>query len=321
MERGHGIGKLMPPAQARFRLASIRWLFALLPFALSASCAAPASKPAAHQPANIPFALEGAYIVIDVEMDATHTLPFVFDTGLSNGNLITPKTATDLGLKPGAALGSIGAASGGRSQAALTTVASIRIGDARLTDPPFAIVDLPPHVTGRPGKTPVAGFIGAPLLKDAVLCIDYEHRVMQRWARADFDGSSRKSMAMSLNHELPTIIVDIDGRPATLIVDSGNNGAIVVFAAFAIANDFSRRYPDLTQQGGNDGRGSFQALSTDADSIKLSPDAAFENVPLTVIPQGVDPARGIDGLLGFEVLSRLNPCLDRDGGRLYFDSE
>lgn len=272
-------------------------------------------------PAVIPFLLEGANIVVDVELAPGRKLPFVFDSGLSNGNLVTPEIAKAFGLKPSTNQG-VNDASGDHNAATLTTVASVRIGGASLSKQSFAIVAIPEQVIGRPGKTPLAGFIGAPLLENAVLCIDYEHQRMQRWARRDFDDRGLTSIPMTLSHGLPTIVVDVDGAKARLIVDSGNNGAVVVYPAFATRHNFRKRYPDLVAHSGNDGSGQdFKVLNGEAKLVAISPDAAFQWVPLTVMPQGMDPAWGIDGMVGFEVLSRLNPCLDRDGQRFLFRVE
>ena len=287
---------------------------------LTSVAAQPLLQPDA-KPAVIPFLLEGANIVVDVELAPGHRLPFVFDSGLSNGNLVTPEIAKALGLKASTKQG-VNDASGDHNAATLTTVPSARIGGASLSKQIFAIVAIPEQVTRRPGKTPLAGFIGAPLLENAVLCIDYEHQRMQRWARRDFDGRGMTSVPMALNHGLPTIVVDIDGAKARLIVDSGNNGAVVVYPAFATRHDFRKRYPDLVAHSGSDGSGQdFEVLNGEAKVVAISPDAAFQLVPLTVMPQGMDPAWGIDGMVGFEVLSRLNPCLDRDGQRFLFRAE
>jgi len=284
---------------------------------LTSVAAQPLLQPEAG-PAVIPFLLEGANIVVDVELAPGHKLPFVFDSGLSNGNLVTPEVAKALGLKASAKQG-VNDASGDHNAATLTTVPSVRIGGASLSKQVYAIVAIPEQVTQRPGKTPLAGFIGAPLLENAVLCIDYEHQRMQRWARRDFDGRGMTSVPMTLNHGLPTIVVAIDGAKARLIVDSGNNGAAVLYPAFATKHDFRKRYPDLVAHSGSDGSGQdFQVLSGEAKVVEISPDVVFQFVPLTVMPQGMDPAWGIDGMVGFEVLSRLNPCLDRDGQRFLF---
>jgi predicted aspartyl protease len=257
-----------------------------------------------------------------VELKPGHRLPFSFDSGLSKGNIITPEAAKALGLKADQSM-VVRDSSGKHTAAELTHVPSVTIGDARLTDQEYAIFAAPTQVTNRPGKPPLAGVLGAPLMKGAVLCVDYAHQKMQRWRnRQGFAATGLVSIPMTTVHDLPTIVVNIDGRPARVIVDTGNNGAIVVFPVFAQKNDFRSRYPALDASGGRSGSGqSFDALSGTADTLEIGTGAVFRDVPLAVIPQAVDPAWGIDGLIGFDVLSALNPCFDRDGQRLLFEGE
>ncbi|MGQ0698519.1 MAG: pepsin/retropepsin-like aspartic protease family protein [Panacagrimonas sp.] len=285
---------------------------------LSASADPKPVKQTPAKPVEIPFTLEGGNIVVDVELTPGRTLPFVFDSGLSDGHIVSADAARVLGIKGSEEL-SIGDASGDSHSGSLTKIPSIRVGGARLSDQLFAILDIPDQVTRRPGKPALAGFLGAPLMKDAVLCLDYERRKMQRWARRDFDPAARSSVPMKLNHELPTIVVSIDGQRATMIVDSGNNGAVVLYPAFVEKSGFRKRYPKLAASTGSDGGGQpYEVLTAEAGFVEISPEAIFQHVPLAVIPQGMDPAWGIDGMVGFEVLSRLNPCLDREGQRFLF---
>lgn len=296
----------------------------VLPFAIAVAClpSAFAQGPSAGKakPADIPFTLEGANIVVEAEVAPDRRLPFVFDSGLSHGNIITPEAARSLGLKPDSDL-DIRGASGDLNSAQLTTLAKVKIGEASFADQPYAILSIPDEVTARPGKTPLAGFLGAPLMEDAILCIDYKKQTMQRWSRGGFDGANRSSIPMNINHGLPTIELDIDGRRATLVVDSGNNGGVVVYPAFAEANNFRKHYPNLSTGSGSSGGEGFKTLMGEADVVRIGPGAAFGHVPLMVIPQGMDPTWGIDGMVGFEVLSRLNPCLDHDGERFLFVAE
>ena len=296
-------------------------MVALLAGFSAAVLAAPKPDKPAARPVEIPFRLESGNIVVEVEFAPGRKLPFVFDSGLSNGNIVTTEAAAKLGLKGEEKL-TIGDASGDAHDAMLTTVPSVRVGGATLDNQVYAIVEVPDEVTQRGGKAELAGFLGAPLMKDAVLCVDYDKQRMQRWTRPAFDAADRTSVAMKLTHELPTIVALIDGKRATLIVDSGNNGAVVVYPAFAEKNDFRTRYPNLVVQHGSDGGGqTYQARVVEADVVEIGPDAIFHHVPLAVIPQGMDPAWGIDGMIGFEVLSRLNPCLDRDGQRFLFQAD
>lgn len=276
---------------------------------------------AADEPAEIPFRVEAGKIVLEAELKPGHKLPFVFDSGLSHGNLVTSEAAATIGLKGDQEL-DIGDATGDLHQGKLATVPKVRVGEAQLADQVYAIVDIPEPVTARPGKPPLAGFLGAPLMKDAVLCVDYAHGQMDRWSRAAFKPRNLDVVTMKLRHGLPTLDVMIDGQRATLIVDSGNNGAITVYPAFAERTHFEKRYPNLAPQRVSDGSGAASSvLTTEADRVEFAPTALFQHVPMAVIPQGMDPSWGIDGMVGYVVLSQLNPCLDRDGERFLFAAE
>jgi hypothetical protein len=301
----------------RHRLKLASWVVGLI-VAPVWPCAA-ADAPV--RPAEVPFKVESGNIVVDVELEPGRTLPFVFDSGLSHGNLVTPQAAAGIGLKGDRDL-DIGDATGDRHQGRLATVPKMRVGQVQLSDQPFAIVDIPEPVTTRPGKPPLAGFLGAPLMKDAVLCVDYERGRLQRWPRPGFKPRDLSVVPMKLQHELPTLQVIIDGQRATLIVDSGNNGAITVYPSFARRTNFAKRYPDLAPQDVSDGSGARSSVQVaEADVVEFGPGAVFHHVPLAVIPQGMDPAWGIDGMVGYVVLSQLNPCLDRDGERFLFDAQ
>lgn len=283
--------------------------------------AATARGPVAGNPAEIPFVVEQGKIVVEAELEPGSKLPFVFDSGLSHGNLVTPEAAARIGLKGDREL-SIGDATGDLHSGRLATVEKVRVGEAQLTDQVYAIVDIPAPVTERPGKPRLAGFLGAPLMKGAVLCVDYERGRLQRWSRTSFEPRDLSSVPMQLLRELPTLQVKIDGQQATLIVDSGNNGAITVYPSFARRVGFLKRYPELVEQDVSDGSGvASSVLLAEAEVVEFGAGAVFHHVPLAVIPQGMDPQWGIDGMVGYVVLSQLNPCLDRDGERFLFEAQ
>lgn len=281
----------------------------------------PLAVAASGSPTTIPFTLEGHNIVVEVRFSPNRQLAFALDTGLSKGNVITQKAAKSLGIKADRDMG-VHDASGERATAKLATLSSIQIGGVTLNDVPFAIIDIPGNVTWRPKGRSLAGFIGAPLMKDAVLCIDYRHRTLKHWPVADFDATEMSSVPMKLNHSLPTVEVVIDGRRATMIADSGAEAALTVYSSFAESNDFGRRYHPLGTETGNGGNGqTFQAVVTQAGTVAIGPGAEFSNVPLQVIPQGMDPDWGIDGMIGFQLLKELNPCLDRENERFLYKGE
>lgn len=299
---------------------SVFWAANLFAFFYVVAASASATAPFGGA-ARIPFTLTRSNIVVDVELVPGHSLPFIFDSGLSVGNVLTTETASKLDLRAnGRAHFTDSSGTGG--SAGVTVIQTVRVGSAVLHEQTFAITDVPESLTARKGKAPVAGFLGAPLLQDAVLCIDYRHKLMQRWAPSAFDASGLSSIPMRSNHGLPTIDIRIDGLEATLIVDSGNNGGVELFPAFADEHDLRQRYPHLKLLEGTAGGGqTFDVFAGVADAVEVDAGSVLRHVPLSLIAQAMDPAWGIDGLAGYEFLSRLNPCLDRDGQRLLWAAE
>ncbi len=295
-----------------------------LPFAilLSVACAVSARAAApvkAAAPASIPFKLEEGNIVVQVELAPGRSLPFIFDSGLSDGNILAAGAAAALKLKTTSGSGvTVNDASGAGGDAELTTIARVSVGGSVMTNQIFAIVDLPDEVAYRgEDQAPLGGFIGAPLLQDAVVCIDYRHTAMQRWTRSAFPSKGLASVPMKFQHGLLTIRVEIDGRIATLAVDSGNNGGVQLFPSFIDERSLRSQYPDLREREGTSGSGeTFRILSGFAKVVTVAPGTVLHGVPLSSMRQSFDPEWGIDGLAGFEFLSRLDPCLDRDGQRL-----
>lgn len=280
------------------------------------ACAAAAQPPG---PAEIGFTLFKTGIVVEVALAPGLRLPFVFDTGLSAHNILAAATAKRLALTPQGKAG-FRDSSGARGAAGVVTLPRIEIGPLVLKDPVFAVVPLPAGLRLRPPKPPIAGYLGPPLMQDAVLCIDYGDTVLRRWAHAAFDATGMASVPMPLNHGLPTIRVRIDGIPATLVVDTGSDSGVALFPAFVQAHQLRERYTDLQAGRALSGGGeTFRVLKGYAGSVRIG-STTLERVPLLFINQAFDPAWGIDGLAGYALLSRLDPCLDRAGERFLWQA-
>ena len=278
----------------------------LLCAALSGTVESRSPARVAGTPATIPFELDQGNIVVQAELAPGRALPFIFDTGLSDGNIVTQSAADALRLAPTGEV-NLNDASGTPNAAKLTTIAEVRVGGAVLRDQPYAIIDIPDEVTDRgDGRAPIAGFLGAPFMQDAVVCIDYHRKSLQRWRRTDFEGQGLATVPMRLQHGLLTIRAGIDGRFATLAVDSGNNGGVQLFPSFADEALLRSRYPDLIRRQGTSGSGqTFLILSGVAEGVEIAPGIVLKKVPLSSMAQSFDPAWGIDGLVGSEFLSRL----------------
>lgn len=270
------------------------WITATAAALWSVGASASDSLSPTAPPADIPFAVEDGDIVVQVELTPGRPLPFVFDSGLSEGHIIAPDVASSLKLAPTGKIHFRNAA-GVSGDADVVRLPPMRAGQAVLAGQSAAVAPMPPALAERgKGQAPIVGFLGAPLMKDSVLCIDYGHGAMQRWKRTDFDEGTLSVVAMPLNHGLPTVVVNLDGRRTTLVVDTGNNAAVAL-------------YPSFGPHG------------AEAGTLEFADGTGFHHVPLSPAGQGSDPAWGIDGMIGSALLSQLDPCLDRDGQKILWE--
>lgn len=282
-----------------------------------AAAAGPVAR-AGGGPAKIAFTLFQGNIVVDAELAHAPTMPFVFDTGLSHGNIVSLATADRLELEPSGAA-RFTDASGSRGAVRVAVIDRVEVGDVVLRAQKFAIVQVPVPLRRRADKPPIAGFLGAPLLMNAVVCIDYAERMLRRWAPSGFDPSGLSAIPVSINRGLVTIKIEVDGLEATVAVDTGSDGGVQLFPAFYQKHDLRRRYPDLEPVHAIAGSGTrFRALRATAHQVSIG-NTTLERVPLLFSAQAFDPAWGIDGLVGYRVLSRLNPCINRPGRRFLWD--
>lgn len=279
--------------------------------ALATVCAA------AEQPQKIPFTLfHGSNIVVSVDAGSGKTLPFVFDSGISHGNILSTETAKALGMESSGKARFTDSA-GHHGVTGVATLPSIKLGNTQLQKQTFAITHVPTPMKARQGKPPIAGFLGPPLMQNAVLCIDYQHQVLRRWKLSEFDDTGLASTAMPLNHGLATIRIKIDGVAAALAVDTGNDGGVELFPAFVKPHSLIDKYPDLEPLATRSGSGHVShALRGTAKTVEVGSGTTLKNVPLLFISQALNPAWGIDGFVGYKFLKRLNPCMNRSAQRM-----
>ncbi len=106
----------------------------------------------------------------------------------------------------------------------------------------------------------------------------------------------------------PRVRVAIDGRPATLVIDSGAQGAVFVKPDFVRANglfDAASRHRDVVSMGM---AGPFRTRLAPVGQLQFGAHR-FDDVPVHFghpDDSGRDGWGGYDGLLGVEVLRRLN---------------
>jgi Aspartyl protease len=94
----------------------------------------------------VPVSVEAGEVIVDVSINGRGPFPLMFDTGAEDA--VTPEMAAALGLKT-EGTGTARDSGGGSLLIAFTRVAAVRVGDAEMTDQPFAVLPLPRYLTDR----------------------------------------------------------------------------------------------------------------------------------------------------------------------------
>lgn len=271
------------------------------------------------QPSIIAFESFKGQTVIPVSVGAGSAHAFLFDTGLTQGNILSADLARALDIKPTRQV-KLSDSSGQARAVDVAMIDTVSVGPVTLHNAPFALMPLPAALSRRPDGPDIVGVMGAPLLKDAVVCLDYQNKRIMRWSpAATFSAGQRRRLPLEFLHDQPTITIDIDGLRATVVVDTGSNGGVQLFPAFARAHDLGTKYPGLRQTKSLSGHGQIsQSYQGTARRVTLGDDVKYPNIPLAIIPQSFPPAWGIDGLIGAGFLSRLAPCLDEPSEGFYW---
>jgi hypothetical protein len=172
----------------------------------------------------VPISVEAAAAIIDVRINGRGPFPMVFDTGAED--TLTPEAAAALGLKP-VGSGSVQDSAGRTLPAAYTKVRSVRIGSAEMTDQPFAMLGLSPHLADRGGRAPIAGLIGYELLARFAARLDYDSGTLTLKPGPDFryDGKGVR-LPLVFSDKIPAVRAAADGISGMFVIDTGSVGAL-----------------------------------------------------------------------------------------------
>lgn len=206
------------------------FLLAVLPSpgarARAASC-----KPTAV--AHVPLRNDDLFLSIVLDLDGRKA-SFIVDTG-SEGSLITPEAASVLHLEPDPTHATYIHGPNGRGQLAPNLlIRMLRIGEASLGGRSIPLGALP----GLPDiAPPIAGLIGADVLRGFDVELDVPHHRMTLWAlppdartcgfRPPWPAGSYATIPAQPEGALLTVPFTLDGQKGRALVDSGARSHIV----------------------------------------------------------------------------------------------
>ena len=271
---------------------------------------------------EIPFQLHGPMIVMELSVDESTPLSFIFDTG-AGGTIINASTAASLGIVGDETVSREGAT--GMAEIIRSTDHIIDAGDLRLRGITLGIAELD-HIEKRFG-IPIDGVIGWEILSKYAVRVNYDDMNIEIYdtKRFDYDfGDSGYPLEVKGTTIFTNITVAIkSGNTFTgkVLVDTGSGGAISFNTPFTEENDlltemdtyYERETTSLSTE-------SSHVYTTMLASLTIS-DYKFSALPssMAVAETGALSWPGPMGILGNEVLKRFNIFIDLQEQNMFLE--
>jgi hypothetical protein len=242
----------------------------------------------------------------------------MFDTGAQDA--VTPETAATLGLKTEGS-GTARDSGGDKLAIAFTRVAAMRLGDAEMTDQPFAVLPLPRYLTDRGDRPQLAGFIGYELLARFAVRLDYDDRTLTLKTGRGFryDGQGVR-VPLTLPGKTPVVPAAADGTSGRFVIDTGSTGALTLRRQFVEDHGLAARHPAALRIKSVGAAGPFETILTRLDRFDIA-ESQIER-PATRFPSiGTEglPFTDVDGSIGYEILRQFVITFDYRHGELWFE--
>ena len=272
--------------------------------------------------AEIPFQLHGSMIVMQLSVDDSTPLSFIFDTA-AGGTIVSARTAARLDIVGDETVSREGAT--GMATTELSKKHVLGAGDLNFQNVTLGIADLD-HIERRLGMM-IDGVIGWELLSQYAVRVDYDAMRIEVYDTKRFDYDLGVT-AYDVEVQGTVVFTDVtvvlesgDTFTGKVLVDTGSGGCISFNTPFAGENDL------LAKMGDNYARET-QSLSTASSRIYTAMlaslsfgDHEFAEVPANVATAeaGALSWSGIMGILGNGVLKRFNMFIDLQEQRMYLD--
>ncbi|HWA03805.1 MAG TPA: aspartyl protease family protein [Rhizomicrobium sp.] len=263
---------------------------------------------------TVPFRLLNNHIYADVSVNGSKPLNFIFDTG--GHSIVTPETAKALGI---ASKGNLTSSGGGENLATsgVTTLKSIRVGDATITDQTASVLDF--QAKGVEG-TDEQGMVGYEFFARFVTRFDYGNRTITFIDKKYFDPRGAGTpVPMRLYHQFPEILGSYDGIPGRFGIDTGSRMPLELNAAFAAKHGLRAKVTGgVEAMTGWGVGGPSRSLVFRGGTLKLG-DVTIGH-PLTMISLdkgGAGAAEAFPNNVGGGVLKRFVVTFDYDHSTMY----
>ena len=266
----------------------------------------------------VPISIEAGAVIVDVSINGRGPFPVMFDTGAQD--TLTPETAAALGLKTEGS-GTFQDSGGDRVAITFTRAVAMRLGDAEMTDQPFAVLGLPPYVTDRGSRPPLAGFIGYELLARFAARLDYQAKTLTLTLGQDFRYRGiGVCVPLAFTGNIPAVPAAADGTTGRFVVDTGSSGALTLRREFVEAHDLQARHSAALRIKSVGAARPFDAILVRLDRFDIA--GSWIERPATrfaaIRGEGL-PFTDADGSIGYEILRQFVITFDYPRHELWLE--
>jgi predicted aspartyl protease len=261
---------------------------------------------------SIPFTLVDNRPFIEVKIQ-NKTLHFILDCGATDVIDLAAARALKLNLTNETTTTGAGAKVAASWE---TTAETMQIGIARLQKADFNVVDLS-EIKNKLHLPYLDGAIGYNFMKDYVVQFDYPNHTVNFYSAYIGTGG----IPFSMYYHIPKLKTTIDGKPATLIMDTGDRTALTVFNHYAESTGIKNRYPlsDTSITGYGIG-GPIYARTFTLKQIGIGKQLIADvSSRIPMLKTGGFADTGIDGSIGGGILKRFKFTIDYKRNLLYLE--
>ncbi|HEY0382775.1 MAG TPA: retropepsin-like aspartic protease [Candidatus Elarobacter sp.] len=260
---------------------------------------------------TIPMTLVAGVPVVPIRIDDGPVLHVLFDSGASND--LKPRAAKRLGLRL-VGDGKSGGMGAGLARQRYTTVKSLRIGDAELTNQPFTVVD---DDSFGPA---VDGAIGCEVFQRFAVRFDFARKRVDLTRDVRHFGITAPPISIRLSGCTPEVDGALDGLRGPISIDTGSGAPLDVMSPFVRAHDLVARYRVTTPAlaTGTGVGGVTRGYIAVARELRLGP-VVINNVPIVLgaMSTGALADTSELGNAGSFLLRKFTPVFDYRSSRMW----
>jgi hypothetical protein len=268
---------------------------------------------------NIPLEIDNNIILMQVGVNNSKPLKFIFDTGASH-TILHSRRGAELGLKPEEQVS--GTATGGAIEGSLTSGVSLKVAGAEVSNQQIGMIDFP-----VPPGFEFDGVIGYDFINAFVVEIDYLKKIMNLYDPRIYSYRGRGEVIPLVldDRRIPLVHVTITppaGAPlnAVLGVDTGADRALIFNNSFVKTHGLVSAMTNIKESAGRGGGGEQQIVVGRAKAARLGR-FVFTNPTVGLVP---DPerdgaAKEGDGVIGGEIFRRFKVIIDYSRRQMIFE--